>query len=174
MKALYLALSCLLTVANEGRLFYSCELYYKLRHLGLDGYQSIDVKQYVCLAQYPAAYDTQYYVNEYGTPYYGLFHLSGLEWCDNGRHISQNKCNISCDLFLDDDISDDVQCLKKAIRERGINHWNHYKKNCHLQILNLISLTCTYWFHEQPWYKDLIYGKKGKNPMGVHIHFPKD
>ncbi|XP_053215747.1 lysozyme C, milk isozyme-like isoform X3 [Podarcis raffonei] len=107
-------------VANETRKFEDCELFYKLRDLGLDGFRGIDVKQYVCMAGFPANYNTEYYETEEGVPHYGLFHLSGQEWCFNERRPSQNKCNISCDYLLDDDIADDVRCLKKVITEKGL------------------------------------------------------
>uniref|UniRef100_A0A670KAW7 Uncharacterized protein n=1 Tax=Podarcis muralis TaxID=64176 RepID=A0A670KAW7_PODMU len=51
----------------------------------------------VCMAGFPANYNTEYYETEEGVPHYGLFHLSGQEWCFNERRPSQNKCNISCD-----------------------------------------------------------------------------
>ncbi|XP_053215746.1 lysozyme C, milk isozyme-like isoform X2 [Podarcis raffonei] len=108
-------------VANETRKFEDCELFYKLRDLGLDGFRGIDVKQYVCMAGFPANYNTEYYETEEGVPHYGLFHLSGQEWCFNERRPSQNKCNISCDYLLDDDIADDVRCLKKVITEKGLD-----------------------------------------------------
>ncbi|XP_053227164.1 lysozyme C-like [Podarcis raffonei] len=168
MKTLHLLSFCLLMVANETRKFEDCELFYKLRDLGLDGFRGIDVKQYVCMAGFPANYNTEYYETEEGVPHYGLFHLSGQEWCFNERRPSQNKCNISCDYLLDDDIADDVRCLKKVITEKGLEYWRHYQVNCSRGALSILHLSCSYFLEYQSWFKNLVlYGKKKE----VHIHF---
>ncbi|XP_077792737.1 LOW QUALITY PROTEIN: alpha-lactalbumin-like [Podarcis muralis] len=134
MKTLHLLSFCLLMVANETRKFEDCELFYKLRDLGLDGFRGIDERKDtmspwflyfaslpdVCMTGFPANYNTEYYETEEGVPHHRLFHLSSQEWCFNERRPSQNKCNISCDYLPDDDIADDVRCLKKVITEKGL------------------------------------------------------
>ncbi|XP_042310617.1 alpha-lactalbumin-like isoform X2 [Sceloporus undulatus] len=130
----------------------------------------------VCLAQFPADANTQYYaVDHRDVPYYGIFQLSGHEWCNNGRHTTKNKCKTSCNNFLDDDIRDDAQCLKKALIEHGLKYWKHYRKNCTYAALRLYSFHCSYYFENDNWYKKLLSKGKGRrNSLTVHIHFPRN
>ncbi|XP_067298702.1 lysozyme C-3-like [Pseudorasbora parva] len=46
---------------------------------------------------------------------YGVFQLSGQPACDSGMMPSLNVCNMSCSALIDDDISDDITCLKTVI-----------------------------------------------------------
>ncbi|XP_077102013.1 uncharacterized protein LOC143753519 [Siphateles boraxobius] len=43
---------------------------------------------------------------------YGLFQLSDQLACDSGMNASLNVCNMSCSALTDDDISNDIVCLK--------------------------------------------------------------
>uniref|UniRef100_A0A670K5D9 Uncharacterized protein n=1 Tax=Podarcis muralis TaxID=64176 RepID=A0A670K5D9_PODMU len=97
MKVLILSILSLLAVANEARLFERCELAGVLRRYGLDGFGGYTLNDYLCAADQSSKLDTFYYENIDGVPRYGIFQLSGLEWCDNGRHSSQNKCHTLCD-----------------------------------------------------------------------------
>uniref|UniRef100_A0A8C6X5P1 Uncharacterized protein n=1 Tax=Naja naja TaxID=35670 RepID=A0A8C6X5P1_NAJNA len=51
----------------------------------------------LCLILFSSGFNTEHYVYTEGHPYYGLFHLSGLIWCTDGRHNSQNICRIDCE-----------------------------------------------------------------------------
>ncbi|XP_056319024.1 sperm acrosome-associated protein 5 [Danio aesculapii] len=46
---------------------------------------------------------------------YGLFQLSDQWACDSGLTPSLNVCNISCSDLIDDDVTDDIACLKTVI-----------------------------------------------------------
>ncbi|XP_051755106.1 lysozyme C, milk isozyme-like isoform X2 [Ctenopharyngodon idella] len=43
---------------------------------------------------------------------YGVFQLSDHLACDSGMMPSLNVCNMSCSALIDDDISNDIACLK--------------------------------------------------------------
>ncbi|XP_032372780.1 conserved oligomeric Golgi complex subunit 8 isoform X2 [Etheostoma spectabile] len=45
---------------------------------------------------------------------YGIFQLSDETFCNSGYRSSRNKCNTTCDAFIDDDISDDIRCFVKT------------------------------------------------------------
>ncbi|XP_042311300.1 lysozyme C, milk isozyme-like [Sceloporus undulatus] len=99
----------------------------------------------VCAADYSSNLDTFYYENTKGIPRYGIFQLSGLEWCDNGRHKSPNRCNISCDMFLDDDVTDDALCVKKVVASTlDMRAWPVYKKYCTRTMVNRYYLSCLF------------------------------
>ncbi|XP_039541924.1 sperm acrosome-associated protein 5-like [Pimephales promelas] len=46
---------------------------------------------------------------------YGVFQLSDQVACDSGMVPSLNVCNMSCSALIDDDITDDIACLKTMI-----------------------------------------------------------
>uniref|UniRef100_A0A8C1IJ69 lysozyme n=1 Tax=Cyprinus carpio TaxID=7962 RepID=A0A8C1IJ69_CYPCA len=43
---------------------------------------------------------------------YGVFQLSDQLACDSGMIPSHNVCNMTCSALTDDDITDDIACLK--------------------------------------------------------------
>ncbi|XP_078242574.1 lysozyme C, milk isozyme-like [Pogona vitticeps] len=135
MTIIYFALFYLFIVTNKTKVFRVCELYYELKHLGMDPFKGIYSEEYVCMADYSSRLDTLYYENTRGIPRYGIFQLSGIEWCDNGRHKSENKCNTSCDNFLDDDVTDDALCVKKVVESTmDMSAWPVFKKYCTKQV----------------------------------------
>ncbi|XP_026539906.1 lysozyme C, milk isozyme-like [Notechis scutatus] len=111
----------------------------------MDPFKGIYSEQFVCAADYSSRLDTLYYENVWGVPRYGIFQLSGLEWCDNGRHPTQNRCNVSCDLFLDDDIQDDTLCVKKIVqRTKDMRAWPLYLKYCNKQTISYYYMQCLF------------------------------
>ncbi|KAK7165733.1 hypothetical protein R3I93_005724 [Phoxinus phoxinus] len=46
---------------------------------------------------------------------YGVFQLSDQLACDSGMMPSRNVCNMSCSALIDDDVTDDIACLKTMI-----------------------------------------------------------
>ncbi|KAH0628951.1 hypothetical protein JD844_010616 [Phrynosoma platyrhinos] len=223
MESFHLVFFLLLLPANRARKFQLCELYYKLRLLGMDGFYGYEAKQLVCLSQFPAEANTRYYaVDHRDVPYYGIFQLSGHEWCDNGRHASKNKCktscdnvciamhashmntkfyditggipyygifrlkgnescnnmrhksankcNIHCDKFLDDDIKDDVACIKKLVKKKeDLDAWPHHEKYCDIFVRAYISSRCTFFFQRDKWYHTLtLFGIQ--NPLHIEVN----
>ncbi|KAJ7317589.1 hypothetical protein JRQ81_003751 [Phrynocephalus forsythii] len=167
MKALGASLFCLLFAVNEARVFELCELFYLLRSLGLDNYQNIDVKHFVCVALFPSKMNTHYYENENGHPYYGIFHLKGTEWCSNGKDKSPNKCTMDCNKLLDDDIKDDVACVKQvASSKAGMKSWTHYNDDCTTDVLSYIFMRCTFFFTNDDWYHKIM---RLRLPQTMHI-----
>ncbi|XP_020653229.2 lysozyme C, milk isozyme [Pogona vitticeps] len=143
MKALVVVFFYFLMEADETRKYSKCELYEELTKHGLDGYTGIGVGHWICLILFGSGYDTEYYKFSDGHPYYGLFHLSGLKWCSNGRHPSENLCKIDCDNFLDDNISDDVECAKKvAASKGGMMSWKHFGEYCTHPMPEIVFWEC--------------------------------
>ncbi|MPC27841.1 Lysozyme C, milk isozyme [Portunus trituberculatus] len=70
----------------------------------------------VCIAQYESTFNTKAHnkQNSDGSQDYGLFQLNNKYWCGNTH---KNECNMPCEALLDEDITDDVRCMKKIIRE---------------------------------------------------------
>lgn len=95
-----------------------CELAQKLEILGLS---NADNAKYVCIAYRESTFRT--HVTS-PTNDYGIFQLSGNWWCQpNDGSISSNACEISCDLLLNDDISDDLLCAENIRKTQGWSAW---------------------------------------------------
>nr|XP_057934954.1 uncharacterized protein LOC131133902 [Doryrhamphus excisus]XP_057934955.1 uncharacterized protein LOC131133902 [Doryrhamphus excisus] len=47
--------------------------------------------------------------------YHGLFQLSDSYFCHSLARWSQNVCNSTCSDFIDDDITDDLECFMKSL-----------------------------------------------------------
>uniref|UniRef100_A0A452SS98 Lactose synthase B protein n=1 Tax=Ursus americanus TaxID=9643 RepID=A0A452SS98_URSAM len=85
----------------------------------------------ICTIFHTSGYDTQTIVNNNGSTEYGLFQINNKFWCrDNQILQSRNICDISCDKFLDDDLTDDMICAKKILDKEGIDYWLAHKPLC--------------------------------------------
>lgn len=58
----------------------------------------------------------------------GIYRIGMKWWC--GQDVPGGKCNIKCSDLLDDDISDDVACMKEILEEHGLQGWQKSKKDC--------------------------------------------
>uniref|UniRef100_A0A8C0TSI4 Lactose synthase B protein n=1 Tax=Canis lupus familiaris TaxID=9615 RepID=A0A8C0TSI4_CANLF len=85
----------------------------------------------ICTIFHTSGYDTQTIVNNNGGTDYGLFQISNKFWCKDDQNLqSRNICDISCDKFLDDDLTDDMICAKKILDKEGIDYWLAHKPLC--------------------------------------------
>uniref|UniRef100_A0A9L0SZF6 Lactose synthase B protein n=1 Tax=Equus caballus TaxID=9796 RepID=A0A9L0SZF6_HORSE len=88
-------------------------------------------KEGICTIFHSSGYDTQTIVKNNGKTEYGLFQINNKMWCrDNQILPSRNICGISCNKFLDDDLTDDVMCAKKILDSEGIDYWLAHKPLC--------------------------------------------
>lgn len=60
---------------------------------------------------------------------YGLFQFYDPYWCVPGLN-GGGGCQIDCNKFLDDDITDDLACVKTVIEKQGIEAWEEGKRDC--------------------------------------------
>ncbi|XP_038657181.1 lysozyme C-2-like [Scyliorhinus canicula] len=56
---------------------------------------------------------------------YGIFQINNKVWCDDGTaSFKYNLCDLKCNSLLDDDITDDIQCVKSTvITQLGMDIW---------------------------------------------------
>ncbi|XP_072399700.1 alpha-lactalbumin-like [Diabrotica undecimpunctata] len=91
-----------------------------------------EIPTWICIVQHEshfntAAINTQSHDN-------GLFQISQIYWCDPPSHLE--GCHVPCDKLRDDDIHDDVQCVKKVFNEfkrtngNGFKAWTTYDQYC--------------------------------------------
>uniref|UniRef100_A0A336LKI5 lysozyme n=1 Tax=Culicoides sonorensis TaxID=179676 RepID=A0A336LKI5_CULSO len=112
----------------RGKVYEPCELANELlykHHMAAD-----QIATWVCIAKYESNFNT----SAIGSGDYGLFQISELYWC--GRKSRGKACDMACSDLLDDDISDDVKCMKRIFEEHtrlrgdGFKAWTVYERYC--------------------------------------------
>lgn len=94
----------------EAKVYEKCELAKELSEV--HGMSWEDVATYVCIAERQSNFNTQA-VGE--GLYYGMYQMSSEFWCDN--YYAGKACNLHCSSLIDDDISDDLSCMRTIIEE---------------------------------------------------------
>lgn len=134
MTAVVSVLAVVLAAADlaVAKVYERCELARELA--SVHGVPREDLPVWVCIAQHESTYNTSAvgHVGEGGD--HGLFQISDLYWCS---HRGAGKaCGVSCEQLLDDDISDDVACMRRIHREHqglagnGWSAWAVYPLYC--------------------------------------------
>ncbi|KAL3275557.1 hypothetical protein HHI36_020313 [Cryptolaemus montrouzieri] len=120
----------LLALFVNAKIYDKCELARELKYV-----HDIDVEEipvWVCIAKHESGFNTSIVNKESGD--HGLFQISDLYWC-SVNHQGQ-ACYASCSSFEDDDITDDVQCIRRIYNEHkrlsgnGYNAWVVYPLFC--------------------------------------------
>lgn len=117
-------------VTSEGKVYGRCEL---ARELYYQHKMPIEqIPTWVCIVKHESAFNTSAVgrLNWDGSEDHGLFQISDIYWCGaNGK-----SCGAQCSEFRNDDISDDVKCVKKIHAEHqrlsgdGFNAWTVYPR----------------------------------------------
>uniref|UniRef100_A0A182C5Z9 Lysozyme n=1 Tax=Phalotris mertensi TaxID=1260334 RepID=A0A182C5Z9_9SAUR len=133
MKALVLTLLFLLIVASEAKVFSKCELALGLKQMGLDGYHGYSLGNWMCMAYHESRYNSQAVgpPNWDGSHDYGIFQINSQKWCNNYQGHTANGCNKTCSAFINDDITDDIECAKRIVHDpQGMDAWVAWRNNC--------------------------------------------
>nr|AXH73012.1 lysozyme [Acipenser dabryanus] len=142
LKTLFVTILCMVV---NGKVFERCELAKKLKISGLDGYRGYSLPNWVCLSFYESRFNTQAVNhNTDRSTDYGIFQINSRWWCEDGKTPhSKNACNIPCSRLLDDDITDDIQCAKRVVRDpNGMKAWVAWRKFCEGQDLTKYTAGC--------------------------------
>ncbi|XP_062589453.1 lysozyme C, milk isozyme-like [Saccostrea cucullata] len=129
--SLMLTTLAVMVMTVHGKTFTKCEL---ARELARNGVPRADIDDYVCMAWYESSFRTYAVgrVNDNGSRDHGLFQINDYWNCDpqNGQR-TKNGCNHPCSDFKNDDISDDIACVRQLKREhRGFTFSVGWKNNC--------------------------------------------
>ncbi|XP_060109410.1 lysozyme C, milk isozyme-like [Heteronotia binoei] len=123
----------MLVTVNEARVYEKCELAMALRNGGLDGYYGYSLENWICMAYHESRYDSRAVGrgNSDGSVDYGIFQINSRWWCSNEEGRTANGCQTSCSSFLDDDISNDIECAKRVVRDPNrMDAWVAWRKYC--------------------------------------------
>lgn len=137
MKLLY-CLVCLSISANA-KIYKRCELAVELKYK-----YEIDAKEirvWVCIAKHESNFNTSAVNLASGD--HGLFQISDLYWC--GVNNKNGACYSNCRSFEDEDIGDDLRCIRRIFNEHkrlsgnGFNAWVVYTQYCKENTENYIQ-----------------------------------
>ncbi|XP_069673836.1 lysozyme-like isoform X2 [Periplaneta americana] len=112
---------------GEAKVFKECELVHQLKQYGVPEHEWSD---WVCIAEGESTFNTEAINTENtdGSYDYGIFQINSMYWCKLGSE--GNGCNIKCEDFLDDDISDDIRCARHIKEEQGFTAWVAWNNKC--------------------------------------------
>ncbi|XP_060539352.1 lysozyme C, milk isozyme-like [Pantherophis guttatus] len=133
MKALSLTLLFLLIAANEAKVFTKCELASRLKNEGMDGYHDYKLDNWICMAYHESRYNTRAVgpPNSDGSRDYGIFQINSRWWCNNTQGPTANGCDTACTAFTTDDITDDIICAKRIVRDpQKMDAWVAWRNHC--------------------------------------------
>ncbi|XP_060539360.1 lysozyme C, milk isozyme-like [Pantherophis guttatus] len=133
MKALSLTFLFLLIAANEAKVFTKCELASRLKKAGMDGYYGYKLGNWICMAYHESRYNTQAVgpPNTDGSRDYGIFQINSRWWCNNNQGPTANGCHKPCSAFTTDDITDDIICAKRIVRDpQRMDAWVAWRNHC--------------------------------------------
>nr|XP_003216710.1 PREDICTED: lysozyme C, milk isozyme [Anolis carolinensis] len=133
MKVLAFTLFCLFIAVNEAKVYERCELARKLKNSRLDVSSGYSIADWVCLAYYESRFNSRAVgpPNRNGSRDYGIFQINSRWWCSNGKGTTANGCRSSCSAFTDDDITNDIACAKRIVKDpNGIRAWVAWVKYC--------------------------------------------
>lgn len=115
---------------DEGKVYDRCELARELHYQ--HNIQMDHIATWVCIAKHESGFNTSAIgrLNWDGSEDHGLFQISDIYWCGNDG----KACGVSCPQLRDNDISNDVKCIKKIHAEHqrlsgdGFNAWAVYPR----------------------------------------------
>jgi C-type lysozyme/alpha-lactalbumin family len=132
------------------KVYNKCELAKELYEIYGVPFEKIGT--YVCIAERQSNFNTQ--ALGQGS-YYGIYQISSEYWCDNTGFTSGKACGLHCNNLLDDNLSDDLQCMRTIIDEHerisgnGFNAWpsglscqeqgNSYIADCSIESNQIIA-----------------------------------
>lgn len=121
-----LILATFLIDGCSAKVFTKCEL---AKELGKNGISRTFYGHWICLANAESGLNTTKVTKLPNmSASYGIFQINSKEWCREGR--KGGKCNMKCEDFINDNITDDIECVKKIQMQYGFNGWNLWQKKC--------------------------------------------
>lgn len=124
----------IIKVKKPGKIYDRCELARELKYV----YKFPDeqIPTWVCIVEHESSYNTSAVgrLNVDGSGDHGLFQLSDIYWCSESG--TGNACGLTCAALEDDNIADDVECVRRIHEEHtrlsgdGFNAWTVYPRYC--------------------------------------------
>uniref|UniRef100_A0A182XMR5 lysozyme n=3 Tax=gambiae species complex TaxID=44542 RepID=A0A182XMR5_ANOQN len=125
-----------LVQATVGKVYERCELAMELRDRHRMPMEQIAT--WVCIAYHESRFNTsaEGRLNADGSGDHGLFQISDIYWCSQDDRRPGKACRVTCAAMRDDDIADDVRCVRtiydehQRISGNGFHAWTVYRPYC--------------------------------------------
>uniref|UniRef100_A0A182NIB8 lysozyme n=1 Tax=Anopheles dirus TaxID=7168 RepID=A0A182NIB8_9DIPT len=119
-----------------GKVYERCELAQELRDRHRMPLEQIAT--WVCIAYHESRLNTsaEGRLNADGSGDHGLFQISDIYWCSPDAARPGKACRVTCEAMRDNDIADDVRCVRmifdehRRISGNGFHAWTVYKPYC--------------------------------------------
>uniref|UniRef100_A0A182NI13 lysozyme n=1 Tax=Anopheles dirus TaxID=7168 RepID=A0A182NI13_9DIPT len=122
-------------VAN-GKVFEKCPLARTLDRQKISSRSLIS--NWVCLVMAESGGDTAKVTTlDNESTSYGIFQINSKTWCREGR--KGGRCNKKCEDFVDEDLSDDIECAKQIYNDGGFGAWKGWVSRCKQKTLPDLS-----------------------------------
>ncbi|EDX07949.1 lysozyme c-1 [Drosophila simulans] len=87
------------------------------------------ISNWICLVEHESYLDTTKVTKkENESKNYGLFQINSKDYCTEGR--KGGRCNMKCEDFSNDDISDDIACARMIQEREGFKYWKGWDRFC--------------------------------------------
>lgn len=113
----------------QGRVYDRFDLAQELYAYGFSNITLWMCIMYEISGKYDTSFNDREHPSDEGGFGYGIFQLYDPYWC-LPRPEGGGGCKIDCNKFLDDDITDDVACVKTVLERQGIDAWEHPLRRC--------------------------------------------
>uniref|UniRef100_A0A2M3ZY71 Putative lysozyme n=2 Tax=Anopheles triannulatus TaxID=58253 RepID=A0A2M3ZY71_9DIPT len=135
VNALALLLFVTFLGVSLGKVYRKCEL---ARIMQNNGFPREQLRDWMCLVQKESGFNTSAINhNRGGTTDYGLFQINNRYWCDSS--YGANDCKITCKSLLDDDIVNDLQCVKRIYKRHKFTAWVAWNNKCQGKVLPTVN-----------------------------------
>ncbi|XP_075033291.1 lysozyme C II-like [Mixophyes fleayi] len=135
------AVILLAAIATTSLALDRCTVVRALRNGNVVGIKRYTLEDYVCLVHFASYYD---HTLNRSPSEYGIFQINSYWWCDDGyTYGRKNLCGVSCRALLNTNLSDDIRCLRRIVRDpNGLDAWSVYTRNCKGRDLRLYTRGC--------------------------------
>ncbi|RWS00760.1 lysozyme precursor-like protein [Dinothrombium tinctorium] len=66
---------------------------------------------------------------EDGSHAYGIFQIRDSDSCSSAENAG-GECGVDCENLRDENLDDDVRCLRQILHKYGFSYWEEWKENC--------------------------------------------
>ncbi|OXA64167.1 Lysozyme [Folsomia candida] len=141
MKLTILFLSTLL-VASQARQWSRCEIAYG-RNIDTFLKEICFFFEGVCTAEAESSRRTEALggPNSDGTYDHGMFQVNDNYWCSTSS-VPGKDCNVRCDSLRDDNLTDDVACIRLIYNRHGFDAWYGWQARCRGQDVSQYLIGC--------------------------------
>uniref|UniRef100_A0A240PMQ9 Lysozyme n=1 Tax=Anopheles atroparvus TaxID=41427 RepID=A0A240PMQ9_ANOAO len=128
MKLFVVTIVLAILSSAYGKIFTKCEL---ARVLFNNGFPKSQIPDWLCIAQNESGYNTAALntKNTNGSMDYGMFQINNKYWCSTTSTPGKD-CNITCAKLLDDNILDDLTCIRTIFNRHKFSAWVAWRNKC--------------------------------------------